>query len=386
MIERRLRIGLVVNPYAGIGGPSARKGSDDPELKSRAQAGELTLRAGERVNIFIRRLQDKLRGRESVVTFVTVAGPMGANYIKTEPFAVQLLASEFPDPSTAQHTQIAVAQLQQHNIDLLVFVGGDGTARDVCAVVNEHQVVLGIPSGVKMHSGVFAVTPQAAADLVVLWLGGEFIGVQKQEVRDIDEEQFRQGRVVSQFYGEMLTPEQGQFVQRVKQGGFEVEEMVIADIAADLQERIEDHALLIWGPGSTTWNIAQNWGIQTTLLGVDLIVDGTCSAVDVDMATISQAVAQHRGPVYVVVTAIGGQGHIIGRGNQQISCEILKNIGRDHLLVVATKTKLRSLQGRPMIMDSGDAGLDYDWRGYISVICGYHDLVLYALGYDHDQS
>lgn len=383
MIELQLRVGLVVNPYAGVGGALALKGSDGEAIKRQVIADQSPLPALNRARAFIQVLGENEWSRDRL-HFICVPGLMGDAALVGSPFSVDILSMDVPRSSDASHTRSVVQRLLQAGVDLLVFVGGDGTARDVCSVVDSQQLVLGVPAGVKMHSGVFAVNPQGAAELLRHWLRGDLINVQAQEVRDIDEEAFRNGLVRSRYYGEMMTPQYGAFLQAVKQGGFELEELVLLDIAEDLQQRLPSDALVVLGPGSTTRSIAEYWGQAGTLLGVDLYKDFQCLQCDVDASAVERAVAEHREPVFIVVTAIGGQGHIIGRGNQQISADVLRTVGRDNLVVVTTKTKLSSLRGRPLLMDSGDAQLDTEWAGTVQVITGYQELVAYKLGIDND--
>lgn len=373
------RLGLVVNPFAGVGGPTANKGSDDPEVLRRAGAGQLPLTAPGRAKSFLRTLLSKVPGAEQFV-IVTVPGAMGSAVVEGLDAAVELVEYYPQQPSSYRDTEAAATAIVQAGVDLLVFVGGDGTARDVYRVIGSQQPALGVPAGVKMHSGVYAITPQLAAEVVAMLVVGDLVNLAPQEVRDIDEEAFRQGKVKSRPYGEMLVPEEGQFVQQVKQGGLEVEELVLLDIAEHLREDLTKDTLMIIGPGSTTLQILQNWRLDGTLLGVDLVLNNTLLAADVDAATINAAVTDHRGPTALVVTAIGGQGHIIGRGNQQITPSVLRHVGREQLHVVATKTKLKTLDGRPLVMDSGDPSLDQSWQGYLPVITGYQDVVLYPLG------
>lgn len=375
----RFRLGLIINPYAGIGGPLALKGSDDPQVRQLMRNGQVAQSAQARAKAFLAELYADHLYRESI-SIVTIPATMGESAVSEFDFTTQIVSMNIPLETTAAHTRQAVEKLQQAEIDLLVFVGGDGTARDVCAAIDPNQLALGVPAGVKMHSGVFAVNPQAAADLVKHWLKGDLVNIQAREVRDIDERAFREGQVRSRFYGELLTPQSGVLLQAVKQGGFETEELVLLDIADYLKERLPDSALVIWGPGSTTFHLAQNWQQETTLLGVDLFAAGQCIARDVTASTIDDAVSKHSGPVFIVVTAIGGQGHIIGRGNQQISASVLRKVGRKNLLVVATRTKLASLRGRPLTIDSGDTELDRSWTGIMQVIAGYNDVVAYPLG------
>lgn len=379
---RAFRLGLVINPFAGVGGPSGNKGSDDVKIQAAAKEGVLPLTARQRARTFVEQVAQLGDGAD--VVLVTVAGDMGGGSLVDCGMAIEYVDFRPPANSTAEDTQHAVMAIQSRAVDLLVFVGGDGTARDVCQVVNPEQVVLGIPAGVKMHSGVFAINPQAAAKIVADLISGQLVRAVKQEVRDIDEQAFRQGRVNSRYFGEMLTPEEAHFIQSVKQGGFEVEDLVLLDIAEDLKKRLSNYDLIILGPGSTTFNIALNWGLQTTLLGVDLIRDGRVIAADVDAKTLAAQLSVKELKVALVITVIGGQGHIIGRGNQQLRSDLLRRIGREHLYIVATKTKLKSLAGRPLVMDSGDYQMDQQWRGYVPVLTGYDDLVLYPLGiYTH---
>jgi predicted polyphosphate/ATP-dependent NAD kinase len=266
-------------------------------------------------------------------------------------------------------------------VDLLVFVGGDGTARDVCRANDSSQVVIGVPSGVKMHSGVFAVNPQMAAELVAMLIKGDLVGLQLQEVRDIDEDAFRRGIVKSRYFGEMLVPQEVRYLQNVKQGGLEVEELVLNDIADQLKNQLPENVLIIMGPGSTTLGIQKNWDLDGTRLGVDLILNELLLVKDAAESDILDWLERHSGPTVLVITVIGGQGHIIGRGNQQISSKVLRKIGRENVIIVATKTKLKTLHGRPFMVDTGDRFLDEEWSGYIPVITGFADTVLYKVGY-----
>lgn len=230
-----------------------------------------------------------------------------------------------------------------------------------------------------MHSACFAISPRAAGEVLRRLLAGELVDLHEHEVRDIDEKSFREGRVSTRYYGELLVPEEGHFLQAVKNAGREVEELAVADIAADVVEELDADTLYIIGPGSTTLAILNELGCEGTLLGVDLLHDGELIAKDVSAAQIEQALAHHEGPARIVLTAIGGQGHLIGRGNQQFSPAVLRAVGRDNLIVVATKTKITELDGRPLLVDSGDPELDENWSGFIRVITGYRDAILYPL-------
>lgn len=231
-----------------------------------------------------------------------------------------------------------------------------------------------------MHSGVYAVTPEAAGEVLQLLVRGESVPLREQEVRDIDEQAFREGRVRAKYYGEMRVPEAEQFIQQVKNSGRTPEPLQQADIAATVIESMQDEVLYIVGPGSTTLSVLADMGLEGTLLGVDLVLNQTLLAADVGAVDIDIALQEHAAAVQILVTAIGGQGHVIGRGNQQITAPILRRVGRAGLCIIATPSKLEELNGRPLLIDSNDAELDKQWVGYHPVIVGYNETVMYPLG------
>ena len=376
MSSNRLRLGLVVNPMAGIGGPAGLKGSDDRALVDEALEQGAEKRAAARV---VRCLERLMELSPNAVHLVTADGVMGQEYAEAASIPAQVVYG--PGESTsAEDTRNAVTALIGAGIDLLLFVGGDGTARDVCAVIEDRVPVLGIPSGVKMHSGVFAISPEAAAEVVNAAVHGNLVDLRLQEVRDIDETAFREGVVKSRYFGEMKVPEFGHFVQGTKNGGREVEELVLDDIAADLRERMEPDTLYLIGAGTTPKALMDELGLHNSLLGVDVVLDEQLVAKDQSAAELEALVVGHSGPVVVILSITGGQGSLIGRGNQQLSPAVLRRVGRDNVWVLATKTKIRELEGRPLLMDSNDVQLDREWSGYIEVTTGYHDRILYPLG------
>ena len=184
-------------------------------------------------------------------------------------------------------------------------------------------------------------------------------------------------------------PEEGQFMQHVKSGGREVESLVLEDIAATLIEEMEADDLYIIGPGSTTRGLMEELDLENTLLGVDLVKNHALLASDVTAIEIEQAIADVMakangmpgvtGKAKIVITPIGGQGHLLGRGNQQLTPEVIRLVGRDNLIVIATKTKITELNGRPLLVDSNDPVLDRELSGYIPVITGYRDKISYRI-------
>ncbi len=369
-LASRLKVGLIVNPHAGIGGPVGLKGSDGVYDEALAKGG--VSRVAERVGVVIDAIDHER------IDWVTVPGEMGADVLQQHGIAFQCLAMTFPPITTGIDTGRATQNLCEEGIDLLLFAGGDGTARDVADHFERVPVVLGIPAGVKMHSGVFANTPSSAAILVNKLAEGEILAIMPAEVRDIDEASFREGTVRTQFYGELPVPADLQYVQATKVGGREVEELVVQEIAADVIENMEAGVTYIMGSGSTINGILDAMGIEGTLLGIDVVRDGALVMKDVGEPAL-RALLNDGVEARIIVTAISGQGHILGRGNQQLSASVIEGVGIDNLMVVASKGKLAALEGRPLLVDTGDAALNAALSGMKPVITGYEDRVLYRV-------
>lgn len=374
-MQSGFRLGLIINPIAGVGGQAALKGSDG--VAEQALALGVLPQAQRRVAVALEQL---LPLRDQLQLFAA-PGAMGSDLLTELGFEHQVVG-ELSDPNqtSAEDTERCAAALQETGVDLLLFAGGDGTARNICNQISSNQLVLGIPAGVKIHSGVYAVNPRAAGELVALLIKGDLVRLREADVRDIDETAFRQGQVKTRHYGELSVPEEGRFVQQVKQGGREVETMVLDDIAAWLQEEQDEDTGWILGPGSTNLGLLEAMGLQGTLLGVDVLHNGELILQD---ATEQQlwALLEQGGDWRILVTAIGGQGHILGRGNQQLSPRIIRAVGLNNLLVVATKTKLTTLDGRPFLVDSGDAELDQQLTGLRRVLSGYREEMLYPVSW-----
>lgn len=375
-------IGFLVNPIAGAGGTLALKGSDD--LAGSQVTSDHSSKRAQRVLTSL--------ANNPHIKWLTWGKKMGEDLLNQQGIEHQCLGS-YQGVSQPQDTQMAVTSMVNAGIDLLIFTGGDGTARDIADALSADEglpriPVVGIPAGVKMHSSVYAVSPEAAAELINTLITGGMIKATEGEVRDIDETAFRQGRVTSRFYGELLIPEAGGFLQHTKNSGREVEELAIDEIAAEVLERTAPDDLLILGPGSTTYAIKQitlqNKNIQPTLLGIDVIKDGDFVIKDANETELFETLDKHT-KAHIYLTAIGGQGHILGRGNQVISPRVIKKVGLNNLHIVATRTKLNELQGRPLLVDSNDPELDKCFTGFIEVITGYHDVMLYPVGLAKSQ-
>ena len=373
-MTKAFRLGVVINPFAGIGGAMALKGSDGEAIRQQALAAGATKLANDKMA----RALTKLTAFSNLLV-LTASGEMGEHCCAALGLEHQVIYTSQSAETTPEDTENAVLELVNKGVDLILFAGGDGTARNVCSIVADSVPVLGVPAGVKIHSGVYAVTPSAAGDVVAKMLTGELVSVRQAEVRDIDESAFRQGKVRAQHYGEMQVPDELTYVQSVKMGGREDESMVINEIAEYVSEIIadDDEHLYIMGSGSTVGEVMARLGLPNTLLGVDVVKKGEVIAADVTAPQLLELVSQS--PARLVITAIGGQGHVFGRGNQQLSPDVLRAIGRDNIWIAATKQKLQQLDGRPLRSDTGDEELDSELAGIIAVITGYDDRVFYPL-------
>lgn len=375
---RAFRLGLIINPYAGLGGTVALKGSDGSDTAARA----LALGAQPMAPLRVQQALQQLLPFRSQLVLVTGAGELGESVARSLGFQLELVYKASQQPTSAADSRELARQLVAAQVDVLVFAGGDGTARDVAAVVPEQQLVLGIPAGVKIHSGVYAISPSAAGKVIAELISGRLTSVLRADVMDIDEQAFRAGTVRARRYGEMLVPAELRYVQAVKMGGKESDELVLADIAAEVIESMQPDQLYVMGSGSTIAFIMAELGLPNTLLGIDVVLNGAVIAADVTATQLLQLLQQRQLPAQLLVTVIGGQGHIFGRGNQQLSPAVIRTIGLSNIRVVATKTKLQQLQQRPLLVDTGDPTLDDELTGVIRVITGYRDEVLVRIGSD----
>jgi predicted polyphosphate/ATP-dependent NAD kinase len=373
--NRLFKLGLLVNPYAGIGGALALKGSDGVEIREKALALGAEKKALDKTRLTLEHI---LPIKDQVQLYVA-SGEMGETLAKDMGFDYLVVYQPENTQTESQDSEATAKVLLAHQVDLILFAGGDGTARNVCHVVGNSVPVLGVPAGCKIHSAVYAITPAAAGRVLKQVIKGEIVSVSDAEVMDIDEALFRKGKVNARQFGEMQVPTELRYIQAVKMGGKESDELVLADIAAHIIEIIEDNPehLFIMGSGSTVEFVMQELGIKNTLLGVDVIKNRQLLASDVTASELLTLTTNQS--CKLVLTLIGGQGHIIGRGNQQLSADFLKRLDKDNILLVATKTKLSNLSGRPLIVDSGDTYVDLQLSGLISIITGYHDQVLYPI-------
>ena len=364
------KIGLIVNPIAGIGGRVGLKGSDGAEIKRRALEMGAEPMSPARTIDTLEQLQDL------DFELYTYPGEMGEKEaIKAGLNPVVL--GEIGNETTAEDTKRAAADLIERDVDLIVFAGGDGTARDVYSVVGEKIPVLGIPTGVKIHSGVFAIDPRSAGELIKKYILDEGVDIRLEEVMDIDEEAFRNNQLQAQLYGYMKTLYVEEYIQGGKESSRMSDESSVIGIANEITDEMKPDQVYILGPGTTVKPIADILEIDKTLLGVDVVKDKQLIAKDVNEKELLKVIKGE--DVKLIVTVIGGQGFVFGRGNQQISPKVIREVGKDNIIIISTPEKLANLGGHPLRVDTGDSELDEELKGYYKVHTGYGRRTLYKL-------
>lgn len=367
------RLGLIVNPLAGIGGRVGLKGSDGVAIQQKALALGGISEAQDRA---AKALQALVPFKDKVKLF-TPPGEMGELAAWHAGFEPVVLGSIAPGATTAQDTQRSAQDMQRLGMDLLLFAGGDGTARDIYNAVGTSLPTLGIPAGVKMHSPVFAIHPSSAGWLAVEFLFGPTAHLQEAEVIDLDEEAYRLGVVATRLYGTLIIPYHRLMVQNQKVPTPASQSVQAEAIAAAVIEEMRPGFLTILGPGTTTRAVAQRLGFPKTLVGVDVITRQEVVALDVGEARILELIGQK--PALIVVTITGGQGFLFGRGNQPISPQVLRLVGKENLIVISPSEKLNALQGQPLLVDTGDTQVDQMLSGYLPVLTGYRERVYYRV-------
>jgi predicted polyphosphate/ATP-dependent NAD kinase len=359
-------IGIIINPIAGIGGRVGLKGSDGEDTVERALALGARRESADKAGIAIEQLVDIASGLE----VYAYGGEMGETLLASLGFEFSLVGQPAGEKTTAEDTIRAASAFRDIGVDLILFAGGDGTARNVFEAVGSDVPVIGVPAGVKIHSAVYATNPRNAGLVAKEYLSGESGAVQAAEVMDIDEALFRQGQVSAKLYGEMLVPVSEGRVQHMKSGGGSDEDS-LAGMAEYIVDEMEADTIYIIGTGSTMQSIMADMGLANTLLGVDVIENKQLLASDVTESELWDLIRDPQKKVKIIVTIIGGQGYLFGRGNQQISPRVIRRAGIKNIIVAATPSKLLSLRGQPLLVDTGDATLDRELSGYIEVTIGY---------------
>jgi predicted polyphosphate/ATP-dependent NAD kinase len=362
---RPRRLGLVVNPIAGMGGRVALKGTDgERALRLARERGAVPV-APQRAERALRRLA----AGGPPLHVLAAPGTMGAELAATAGLEVETtaLAAE-PDRDTRPaDTRNAVAEMRERGVDLLLFAGGDGTARDIVDTIGGDLPLVGVPTGVKMHSGVFAATPDAAGAAASAYLRHPGpAALREAEIADVDEDAARHDRVAARLYGRALVPRQPSLMLGAKTSSASSADAALDALCAQLAATLPRGRLTLLGPGTTTARVLTHLGLRGTLLGVDAVRDGDLVAADLDEQWLLALLDDARDAL-LLSGVVGGQGSLFGRGNQQLSPRVLRRLGRDRIQVVAAADKLLHLSPPRLRVDTGDDALDAELCGYVQV-------------------
>lgn len=381
-MAERIVVGLIVNPIAGMGGSVGLKGTDGADILSEAITRGATPLAAERT---MRTLKVLLPAAEHLHLLVP-PGAMGTDLLDGLEFEFEVIGTPSGDTSSATDTQKTAKSMHIAGASLILFAGGDGTARDIVEVIGDNVPIVGIPCGVKMYSGVFATSPEAAGHLACEFIdliraGTSRQGTLRVEVMDIDEADYRDGRLTAKLFGYALSPHIANRLQGPKMRSALTHDDAVMSAAAEIAGAMKPGHVYLIGPGTSAKAVMDALGVEGSLLGVDAIADRAVLGRDLTGSDI-QGLANSK-PISIVLGVIGGQGYVLGRGNQQISADVVAKVGRDGLIVISSEGKLAQLKGGRLFVDSGDPQLDKNLEGYIRVHTGAGRRMMMLLSAGH---
>ena len=365
-------IGLIINSIAGMGGRVGLKGTDGKIILDKAiQLGAIK----QAPNIAIKALQRLLPMKDELL-ILTSSFDMGVNQCKQLGFNYEDVY-ESKNSTSSYDTIITAKIMAERNIDLLIFVGGDGTARDIYKAIDSRVVVLGIPAGVKVHSPVYGNTPELAGELALMYLRDCNIPTKEEEVIDIDEESYRNNQLNTQLYGYLRIPYKKELLQNKKAPTPLGEEASQKAIALDIVDNMLNDVYYLIGPGTTTRSIMNELNLPNSLLGVDIIKDKNLVSLDCNENKILETVGD--GKSKLVITPTGGQGYLLGRGNQQISPKVINRIGKDNIIIISSITKIIELNRKPLLVYTGDKETDIYLTSFYKIKIGYGSEIMYRV-------
>lgn len=366
------KVGLLINPIAGMGGKVGLKGTDGFDVL------ELAIERGaipESNDKAVKALEKLLPLKEELL-FLTASGLMGKNALRKVGLDYEVVHSV--SALTEQKDSLDVLErFKEEEVDFILFVGGDGTARDVASVVGLDIPVIGVPAGVKIHSPVYAISPEGAGVLAYKYLSHGEISLIEMEVIDIEEDAFRKDEIVTRLYNYLKVPQDNVLLQNLKSPSPQSEENAQVSTALTVIDDLEDGYYYIIGSGTTTSRILEELDLPRTVLGIDIMKDRQLVAKDVNEQRILEIIGDE--PTKLVVTPTGGQGYLFGRGNQQLSFEVLNKIEKENLIIVSTPWKLRSLKKKPLLIYTGNEEVDQKLSGYYRVVVGYESYSVYKV-------
>ncbi|SIS09388.1 ATP-NAD kinase family protein [Pseudomonas sp. A214] len=358
-------LGLIVNPVAGMGGPVGLKGTDGPDVLLEARRRGARPVSSERAVLALKRLA----ASSMPFRLLTGSGALGEDVARAAGLDPIVVYRSISESSEADDTRSAAIVMAYANVDLLLFAGGDGTARDVLGMVSDRVPILGIPTGVKMYSAVFGTNPENVGSLAARFIAGEpSVRFREAEVMDIDEAATRSDQVSAQLYGYARSPYERHLVQNAKSSSVASDSLALDAACRQVVREMQPGCLYLLGPGTTTRRVMTELGLPSTLLGVDAVLNGALVGSDLNEHQLIRLMEGYE--TRIIVGVLGGHGSLFGRGNQQISAEVIRRVGREHLIVIASMDKLLSLDAGCLRVDTGDAQVDAALSGHIRVHTG----------------
>ncbi len=373
-MPEQVAVGLVINPIAGMGGSVGLKGTDGGDVLLEAIARGALPVAAKRTARTLRTLRPATGGPDGI-RLIAGPGETGEDLLDELGIRCSATGDRSEVTGTSRDTVAAARAMERKGVRLVLFSGGDGTARDFLAAVGDRVPLVGIPCGVKMYSAVFATSPEAAGhlardfvDLVGPGPGFDHDHTSLAEVMDIDEDAYRSGRLSAELHGYARCPRIAGRLQGPKARGPATHDAAVRSAAAEIADGMKPGRVYVVGPGTSAKAVLDVLGLKGALLGTDVVRDRELVGIDVDSEEIERIAGS--GPATVVLGVIGGQGYVLGRGNQQIGAGLIRRIGRDNLVIISSEDKLARLSGGKLFVDSGDPCLDRELEGFVRVCTG----------------
>ena len=368
------KIGLLINPIAGMGGKVGLKGTDGNDILAEAiSRGAVPESARKAIKAL-----EKLHPLKADIQFSVASGEMGQDLVDELDFKYEVIHQIHNEPS-AEESRLLLEKFLEEDVELILFAGGDGTARDVADTLPFEKTipVIGIPTGVKIHSPVYAVTPEDAGELAFDFLCDKPLAILEKEVIDIEESAFRRDEIITQVYGYLHVPYDESHMQNLKAPSLQSDAEAQISGALQVIDDMEQNVFYIIGSGSTTHRILEELGFTGTVLGIDVVKNKELVAKDVYEQQILDIIGDS--PAKLVVTPMGGQSYIFGRGNQQLSDKVLAKLEKEDLIILSTPTKLSSLKRQPLLVYTGNPEIDQKMSGFYKVVTGYGQYSMYKV-------
>ena len=366
------KLGLIINPIAGMGGKVGLKGTDGQEVLQEA----IKRGANPEAPTKAQKALEQLKPLSDQLRIYVAGGKMGADLLAKSPFQYEII-HPIEGESQPEDTLLLAEKLLEEEVDLILFAGGDGTARDLASVIKVAIPTIGIPAGVKIHSPVYATTPEHAGKLALKYLSDQGLSLRDEEVIDIEEEAFRRDEIITKVYGYLSVPYDESHMQNLKSPTPQSDEDAQVSAALDIIDQMEEDTYYIIGSGSTVASVMIELGIEPTMLGVDIIRNKELVKKDVYEQEILDIIGDQ--PAKLIVTPMGGQGYLFGRGNHQLSDKVLERLDKTDIMIIATPGKLNGLHGNPLLVYTGNRAIDEKIAGYYPVIQGYQNSRMYKV-------